>query len=568
MDDRLRFPVIADKLLNVTLIKSDKGARMTDQSLINNPDADRLIHGLRDTGYNFNTAAADIIDNSIAALASRVDVLLDMDTEGRKIITFADDGHGMSAEELHAAMRYGAPVRSNLASLGKFGLGLKTASSSVSRHYTVISRRSETQALAKLAWDLDHIAKVNRWEMQKEPVSDEEKERFEDLVGPRGTMIIWRKCDRILDKEYSSPGGTQEMNALKRKAASLAKHCALVYYRFLDASDDRERNVRISIDGENVLPWNPFYLEKSDQVLDTKHQTIQLQLPNGEVHNASIKAFILPRAKDLSKAEQDIARISNHAQGFYIHREGRVIHHGGWLGVFGGVEPHTSLLRVEFDFGHELDDAFKVDVKKSRILFDPALEDTLRMILQPIYREADNRYRNKTRQEISGGGVDHSASNINIENTAGRKEPIAESYNAATGDAIIQNRQGRVVLHNITKTDINPNSVYVQPVEFLASGDLYEPAMHPVDGTEILKTGVKINKSHDFYAKIYMRAQNNGYSIEGMDYLLWALAAAELDNTNKDLEPLFQDIREEVSANLKRLLRALPLPDEEDISGD
>jgi hypothetical protein len=543
------------------------GGGMTDQSLINNPDADRLIHGLRDTGYNFNTAAADIIDNSIAAGAIHVDVLLDMDTEGRKIVTFADDGVGMTAEQLHGAMRYGAPVRANLASLGKFGLGLKTASSSVCRHYTVISRCSEAQPLAKLAWDLDHVSDVNRWEMLREPVTEEERERFDELIGVHGTMVVWRKCDRILDKEYVAPGGLHEMNALKRKASNLSKHCSLVYYRFLDLTDRRERDVRISVDGESVEAWNPFYIEKSDQVLDEKHQTIPLELPNGEIHHASMKAYLLPRAKELSKAEQEIARISNHAQGFYIHREGRVIHHGGWLGVFGGAEPHTSLLRVEFDFDHQLDDAFKVDVKKSRILFDPALEDLLKEILQPIYREANNRYRNKTRQDIAGGGVDHSASNTNINNTAGRKEPTGESYDPATGDATIHNRQGRVVLHNITKTEIDPNSVYVQPVEFLPSGDLYEPAMHPVDGSEVLKTGVRINKSHDFYAKIYMRTQDNGYSIEGMDYLLWALAAAELDNTNKDLEPLFQDIREEVSANLKRLLRVLPLPDEEDLNG-
>lgn len=540
---------------------------MTDQSLINDPDADRLIHGLRDTGYNFNTAAADIIDNSIAAGAKHVDVLLDMDTAGRKIVTFADDGLGMTVEELHKAMRYGAPVRANLASLGKFGLGLKTASSSVCRHYTVISRRSVDQPLAKLAWDLDHVTEVNRWEMLQKPITEEEQERFEELIGPHGTMVVWRKCDRILDKEYTMPGGTHEMNALKRKAAGLGKHCALVYYRFLDVTDERERNVRISVDGEAIESWNPFYLEKSDQVLDEKHQKIPLELPNGEIYYAHLRAYILPRAKELSKSEQEIARISNHAQGFYIHREGRVIHNGGWLGVFGGVEPHTSLLRVEFDFSHELDDAFKVDVKKSRILFDPALEDLLKTILQPIYREANNRYRNKTRHDIAGGGVDHSASNTNINNTSGRKEPTAESYDPATGEATIQNRQGRVVLHNVSKTDADPNSVYVQPVEFLPSGDLYEPTMHPVEGSEVLKTGVKINKSHDFYAKIYMRAQNNGYSIEGMDYLLWALAAAELDNTNKDLEPLFQDIREEVSANIKRLLRTLPLPDEEDLNG-
>ena len=540
---------------------------MIEDELINNPDADRLIHGLRDTGYNFNTAAADIIDNSIAAGADRIDILLEMDTDGRKVVTFVDDGHGMDATELHGAMRYGAPVRANLASLGKFGLGLKTASSSVCRHYTVLSRRTKNQQIAKLAWDLDHVSEVNRWEMLKEPVTSEELDQFEELVGDCGTMVVWRKCDRILDREYIDPGGTHEMNALRRKAKSLTKHCSLIFYRFLDMNDSRERNVKITIDGEVVEAWNPFYLERSDQVLDESHQAIPLELANGEIYEARMKAYILPRAKELTKSEQEIARISNHSQGFYIHREGRVIHNGGWLGVFGGVEPHTSLLRVEFDFGHELDDAFKVDVKKSRILFDPALEDLLRKILQPIYREANNRYRNKTRQEIAGGGVDHTASNTNIENTSGRKEPTPESYDPKTGEAKIKNRQGTVVLHNVEKTNVDPSSIYVQPVEFLASGDLYEPAMHPVDGDDVLKTSVKINKSHDFYAKIYMRAQDNGYSIEGMDYLLWALSAAELDNTNKDLEPLFQDIREEVSANLKRLLRTLPLPDSEDLDG-
>jgi Histidine kinase-, DNA gyrase B-, and HSP90-like ATPase len=539
---------------------------MTEQSLINNPDADRLIHGLRDTGYNFNTAAADIIDNSIAANAQRVDVLFDMDTHGRKVVTFADDGHGMNADQLHSAMRYGAPVRDNLASLGKFGLGLKTASSSVCRRYTVLSKRSDGQDISKLAWDLDHVAEVNQWEMLREPITEEEQERFEELIGEHGTMVVWSKCDRVLDKEYAQPGGTHEMNALKRKAERLGKHCALVYYRFLDSTDNRERDVEITVDGKRVLPWNPFYLEKSEQVLSEKHQVIPLQLETGEIYNAKMKAYILPRAKELSKEEQAVARITNHGQGFYIHREGRVIHNGGWLGVFGGVEPHTSLLRVEFDFDHNLDDAFKVDVKKSRILFDPALEDLLREILQPIYREANNRYRNKTRQDIAGGGVDHSASNTNIDNTPGRKEPKGGDYNPETGEATIHNRQGTVILHNVEKASVDPGSVYIQPVEFLPSGDLYEPAMHAVDNGDVLRTGVRINKSHDFYAKIYMRAQDNGYSIEGMDYLLWALAAAEMDNTNKDLEPMFQEIREEVSANLKKLLRALPLPDEEDLN--
>ena len=99
--------------------------------LINEPDAPRLIFGLRDTGYNVKTAAADIIDNSIAAKADHINVEIVLQEDGRKLVYFGDNGIGMDKETIHRAMRYGAPVRENPESLGKFGLGLKTASSSV-----------------------------------------------------------------------------------------------------------------------------------------------------------------------------------------------------------------------------------------------------------------------------------------------------------------------------------------------------------------------------------------------------------------------------------------------------
>ena len=96
--------------------------------LINNPDAARLIFGLRDTGYNVRTAAADIIDNAIAAKADHINVEIILQQDGRKIVYFGDNGEGMDAAGVHRAMRYGAPERENPESLGKFGLGLKTAS--------------------------------------------------------------------------------------------------------------------------------------------------------------------------------------------------------------------------------------------------------------------------------------------------------------------------------------------------------------------------------------------------------------------------------------------------------
>lgn len=541
-----------------------EGKRVSD--LINQPDAPRLIYGLRDTGYSFNTASADIIDNSIAANATEVNVRIELAEDGRKFVCFGDDGDGMDSAMLFNAMRYGAPARANLASLGKFGLGLKTASSSVCLRFTVISRQSGMSDFAKLAWDLEHVEEQNQWEMLREEMTADDYELFEELCGDKGTLVVWSKCDRLLSKEYDDPGGAREQAAIRRLGERLIDHIALIYYRFLDEDDDRQRNVGICVNGELVKPWNPFYPVKAEQVLSPDQQKLEIVMEDGTVEVANIRAWILPNRRDLTKDEQKIANITNRGQGFYIHREGRVIQQGGWLGVFGAVEPHTSLLRVEFDFTHELDEAFKVDVKKSKILFDPALEEALKTLLQPTYREAGNRYRRKEKAAVVERGVDHGSSNVAIGNTPSTKKPAVQSADPGAKTAMLSNNRGASIKLRVpVDTNVNPDSIHVEAVETIMSGDLWEPAMRS-DAESGFVPGVRINKHHDFYAKIYQRAASSGYAVEGMDLLLWAFAVAEQNNANEELEPIFEDIRNEISSNLKKLLRDVPLPDDGDMN--
>ncbi|MBA4750773.1 MAG: ATP-binding protein [Sphingopyxis sp.] len=535
--------------------------------LINQPDAPRLIYGLRDTGYSFNTAAADIIDNSIAAKAGEVNVRIELAEDGRKFVYFGDNGEGMDEATLFSAMRYGAPARANLASLGKFGLGLKTSSSSVCLKFAVISRKAADAPFAKLAWDLEHVEAQNQWEMLAEEITADEYEIFQELCGETGTLVIWSKCDRLLSKEYDDPGGAREQAAIRRLGERLIEHVALIYHRFLDKTDKRERDVTITVNGEAVQSWNPFYPAKSQQVLPPEQQLLEIELEDGSVETAHIKAWILPHRRDLSKEEQKIANITNRGQGFYIHREGRVIQQGGWLGVFGVIEPHYSLLRVEFDFNHKLDEAFKVDVKKSKILFDPALEDALRKLLHPTYREAGNRYRRTEKKAAVERGIDHGSANKVIENTPTTRTPDIESADPAQKTATITNNRGSGIRLRVpVDTNVKPDSIHVEAVESITSGDLWEPAMRS-EGSSGFVPGVRINKHHDFYLKIYQRAAASGYAVEGMDLLLWAFAVAEHNNSNEELEPIFEDIRGEIATNLKKLLRDVPLPDDDELTG-
>lgn len=534
--------------------------------LINNPDASRLIFGLRDTGYNFRTAAADIIDNSIAANANDIHVSIRMTSDGRKFVYFGDDGDGMDGDGVYHAMRYGAPVRENLASLGKFGLGLKTASSSVCLRFTVISRSSPDAPLAKLAWDLEHVENTDTWEMLQEPIEPHEQDAWDELCGSTGTLVVWSKCDRLLSKIYNE--ATKEQAAIKRLRASLKEHLGLIYHRFLDENDNRQRNIKITVDGEPVEPWNPFFTEKSEQVLPEGQQVIDVEsIDGGSDGKVRVRAWILPHSSTLSPEEKDKAKIANRRQGFYIYREGRLINEGGWLGVFGshGNEPHMSLLRVEFDFGHDLDEAFDVDVKKSRILFDPAIEEHLKSLLANARREAENRYRRKEKDKAVAVDLNHTPANVSIAETPNTKKPIITDVDVSKQTATISNSTGaRIVIRQPVLNNASPNSLYVDAVDTMTTGELWEPVFRSV-GTEGHVPGVQINKHHEFYQKIYLRA-GGGYAVQGMDLLLWAFTMAELEYANEEMGPIFTDMREVVSSNLRKLLRNVPMPGEEDIS--
>src|SRR5687768_16355260 len=103
------------------------------------PDARRHMRSLSDMGYDFAQAIADVVDNSIAAEATEVRIDIEFDGD-ESWVRIADNGAGMRPEVLKEAMRYGANREYDEDDLGKFGLGLKTASMSQCRRLTVASR--------------------------------------------------------------------------------------------------------------------------------------------------------------------------------------------------------------------------------------------------------------------------------------------------------------------------------------------------------------------------------------------------------------------------------------------
>jgi len=536
---------------------------MTKKAVEVLPDPSRTIEGLRDTGYEFETAVADLIDNSIAAEANLIDIRIQMDLRGKVTLQIADNGTGMDEDHLMQAMKYGSPEREDPSSLGKFGMGLKTASTAYCRRLSVSSRANGDDEVLQASWDLDHVAKVGKWELLFDDPSPEEIDHLESVApDSSGTVVTWRKVDRLLG-DYQDPAGTWAQKALEKKVEALRDHISMVFQRFLDSSDDRTRSLSIVVNGEEVDAWDAFVTDESELVAE-KVITGDFEESDKEAQ-FMVRAYILPRREDFSsdEAAKD-AKLGNEYQGIYVYRENRLIHGPDWLGMY-QKEPHGSLLRVEFSFDHKLDDAFRIDIKKSQINLNEDLYNWLKKEFLPAPRRgADDMYRKgvkkKTQDKATSGP--HDPSNRSIGNKEkGIDQANVEVVDEESGDVEVTNKNGQVRLKLRLSNSKNPDDLYIQPVDSIDDGLLWEPTL-----VDKARQGVSVNTGHPYYQKVYVPNHSSGVIMQGLDSLLWAFAVSEINAVSEATKKHFEDVRYEVSKVLRRLVEDLPEPKEEDIS--
>ena len=528
---------------------------MTIETIDVPPDVARVSEGLRDTGYEFNTAIADIIDNSISAGATIVDVRMATDFLNNVVVSVGDDGCGMDRAGLINAMKYGSKKRDDPSSLGKFGLGLKTASTAFCRRLAVITRFATGADPIRAAWDLDFMGQSNSWGLEIATPLPHEIQMLKDASNDKsGTVVLWEKIDRVLT-EYKRPDGRPIKNAIKRLEDSLRDHIATVYQRFLDSEDIRARTLEIRLNGIKIDAWDPFcFGETKGPVID---KTVPVELPSGVKTSFRVRAFILPRKEEfLNEPNRNAAKISNERQGVYVYRENRLIHGPDWMGMY-KQEPHFSLLRVELSFDHNMDDAFQVDIKKSRILLNEHLYEWLRdTFLAAPRREAEARYRKGAAAAAKGAAVLlHTPSSTAIhQKVPTLKMAKVEEIDLGTGQVQITNNSGKstATLHIVTTDE--PKMVHVATSDTLDNGVLWEASL--VNGG----AGVTLNTGHPYYPKAYLPHKANSVVIQALDFLLWSLAQAELNNVNDENRDAFEEFRIEVSRNLKKLVADLPDP--------
>lgn len=354
------------------------------------PFAPVLMESTRAIGYNLETAVADIVDNSLSANSSLVDVFFT--PYESPYIAILDNGNGMTDDEIDDAMRYGSQSSLNdrrSGDLGRFGLGMKTSSLSQCRCLTVVSKQKD--CISGRRWDIDEVIQSNSWSLLILETEDYETvPHFDELLShENGTLIVWQKLDRMFQ------GVSSAERSMNIQMDNVRNHLELVFHRYISGEKGIIKNI-IRMNGLEIIAKDPFLETKSTQIQDDEHFSI-------EGHTVTVSCYVLPHTSKMTS--EDLARIGGQEgliknQGFYVYRNKRLLVWGTWFRLQ-RKDSLSKLARVRVDITNELDDLWSLDVKKSTAVPPEIIRENLKRVVERITSGSRKTWTFRGKREIS-----------------------------------------------------------------------------------------------------------------------------------------------------------------------
>jgi hypothetical protein len=355
------------------------------------PYAPTLIESTRAIGYSLESAIADIVDNSISASAACADIFFF--PVGEAYIAILDNGCGMSSDELDTAMRYGSqnPNEKRAANdLGRFGLGLKTASLSQCRTLTVVSKQNNS--IEARRWDIDHVMQTGEWSLLVTETAEEldslpRIDRLRELES--GTLVVWQNLDRL------KVGELDFGRAMGKKMDIVRAHLSLVFHRYISGESGLSK-IQIRMNGVPVEPADPFLAKRNTQIMADETMKIE-----GAI--VIIRPHILPHISSLSTEEintlggKDGLRRS---QGFYVYRNKRLLVWGTWFHMMRQGEL-SKLARVQVDIPNELDNLWTLDIKKSTAVPPEIVRNNLDSVIARLAEQSKRTWVFRGKKETN-----------------------------------------------------------------------------------------------------------------------------------------------------------------------
>ena len=346
------------------------------------PKPKATINSFKSFGYSLNTAVADILDNSISAGARNIRIKLMWEGED-SYLTIEDDGDGMTKDKLIEAMTPGSKdpeeVR-RVDDLGRFGMGLKSASFSQAKRLTVATKKEGDKFIYR-TWDLDFIK--DQWTLLNY-ISDESY--LVNFPFKKGTIILWEKLYKLIPEEYSEKLRDKFKDDFYTRLDGLRRHLELVFHKYIEAGE-----IEIRLNERVIEAWNPFLTDSVGVVTNEE-----------VVNGVMVRIHILPhvsKIRDISERidyeRMDLMKY----QGFYLYRNKRLITYGGWNGLYKNDE-FSKLARVEVNIGNEYDSEWSIDILKSKASPPLAVRDQLKVYARKARNESAMVYRTKGKKRV------------------------------------------------------------------------------------------------------------------------------------------------------------------------
>lgn len=497
--------------------------------LENLPNAAKVISSLRLVGYDNLSAIADLVDNSLDADARKIQLQIKPDLEGYTIF-LADNGCGMNRDILDEALKLGSNTdRDEDADLGKFGMGLVTASLSMCRRLTLITKTKDGDLLTSIQ-DIDLISEKNRFVKVLRESSEEERLLFKSFLNKEnsGTLLILSKCDQIQDKSVD--------NLLK----SLRKSLGQIFRLFLDTGKE------IVVGNESIEPLDPLMLNHKDTKI-ISDDTFTINTDKGRKENIRVKIAMLP---DIKESETGDLNMRN--QGFYLMRNNREIAEGITLDVFTKHNDYNRF-RAEIFFNGNLDNEMRIeftkrDLRPKQLILDEIIKVTkpqLAYFKKEVKREQIRQKDQEEIHELSVRGIKEKSTllikpDVKIEK---RNSPKNQS---GTSEAT-NTRDGR---HPVNIQDLrNPNAELEFQVRAMSTnGPLFD-----VDQIG-RKTLITYNSDHPFYYKVFTENEDDTVK-KYIDYLVYSLATAKLKTFDDDEIERIESFMSIFATNLRVLMK-------------
>jgi hypothetical protein len=402
------------------------------QTEVADPNPEYLIKSIAEQGYSLESSLADLLDNSVSARANKIEVLIKMEQEPFTLF-IADNGNGMDEETLKASMQFpsNSPEKErNVSDLGRFGLGMKTASFSQTRCFTVLSRKKGTKYFSGRTWDVNHLKQVGKWRLivntqeeitkliqQYHTLSESHLKRFENFEA--NTIVVWNglyKFENYLEED-------NRQSALKKQITEVTSdYLSLVFHRYMER---KTSPLKIRINNNLIEPFNPFPTTIADL------RPIEFKQKHFSTDTIKIEGFILPSRSIDESQNISLWTTKNRSlmdmEGIYIYRADRLIHFGGWNGLIKKA-PRLQLARLRVDIGNSVDHLLHLNVAKSQIEIPHELKVSFEKYIEELKIQAEREFFNRGIRRFSSN---HNEDNVQLfERKASSKGTLLEVNNS------------------------------------------------------------------------------------------------------------------------------------------